>query len=185
VTSDEPDDAAGQGDGATVGDVQDATVAQADFAFQLRAERAAQGDGRIYTVNYSARDGSGHASAAARSVSVPQSRSGLVDPIRLLVQQTAQGTRIAWSAVAGAQFYNVIRGSLENLRVRSQTIELGNVTCVESRSPQTDTQHFEDAVQPALGAGFFYLVEYNDGQPSSYGEESAPLPRVVGSGGCN
>ena len=184
LVSNEPDDSTDKGDGATLNDIQEASPGQADFEFLLRAERAALGNGRIYTVTYTANDASGHGSSATSSVTVPLSRSGVVDPVNLAVRQTGAGTRIDWTVVPGALFYNAIRGRLANLRVRAQTIDLGDVVCLESRSLDTDTQHFEDVEEPDAGAGFFYLVEYDDGLPSTYGEESAQLPRAVRSGDC-
>ena len=43
----------------------------------------------------------------------------------------------------------------------------------------------EDTEMPALGAGFFYLVQFHDvlGH-NSYGTESASRPRVVGLEDC-
>src|SRR6185295_8854970 len=61
VGSSEPDDAAGNSDGATASDVQGADVDAADTTLLLRAERDAHGPGRVYTLTYSARDTSGNA----------------------------------------------------------------------------------------------------------------------------
>jgi hypothetical protein len=74
IVSDEPDDAPGNGDGHTVGDIQGATLGTADFHFKLRAERAGSGDGRTYTVTYTATDACGLSTAAAAVVVVPHSR---------------------------------------------------------------------------------------------------------------
>jgi hypothetical protein len=41
-----------------------------------------------------------------------------------------------------------------------------------------------DAEIPAPGKAFFYLVEFDDGQSSTYGSVSAPKPRVPGAGVC-
>ncbi len=71
VTSNEPDDAPGLGDGATVNDIQGADTGTADFAFSLRAERARLGFGRIYRATYAATDASGNVSVAERHVLVP------------------------------------------------------------------------------------------------------------------
>lgn len=71
VTSDEPDDAKGSGDGKTVNDIQGAETGAEDYEFQLRAERAGKGDGRIYTVTYTATDESGNSASASATVVVP------------------------------------------------------------------------------------------------------------------
>ena len=54
ITSDEPDD--GLGDGDTPDDIQDAEFGTADTNFKLRAERSGTGDGRTYTIVYTAYD---------------------------------------------------------------------------------------------------------------------------------
>src|SRR5262249_8598667 len=56
ITSSEPDDDPGGGDGHTSDDIQDAVVGSADMSFALRAERDASGSGRVYTATYSAID---------------------------------------------------------------------------------------------------------------------------------
>ena len=59
VTSNEPDNDQGKpydpqdstsGDGNTINDIQGAVIGTEDYEFQLRAERAGAGDGRIYTI---------------------------------------------------------------------------------------------------------------------------------------
>jgi hypothetical protein len=67
VTSSEPDDAVGEGDGHTTGDV----VIGADGQIQLRAERAGGGPGRTYTLTYRAVDGNGNVTTTAATVRVP------------------------------------------------------------------------------------------------------------------
>jgi uncharacterized repeat protein (TIGR01451 family) len=71
VTSDEPDDAIG--DGNTINDI----VIGADCrSVQLRAERAGTGDGRVYTVTLLLRDSGGFVVRAFFEVSVPHSQDG-------------------------------------------------------------------------------------------------------------
>ncbi len=67
VESSEPDDANGGGDGSTVNDV----VVLDDTTFELRAERSGSGDGRTYTLTYSATDASGNETEATCTVFVP------------------------------------------------------------------------------------------------------------------
>jgi alpha-tubulin suppressor-like RCC1 family protein len=74
VTSNEPDDAPGGGDGDTTGDIQGFDVGTADTAGLLRAERAGSGSGRVYTLTYSARDGAGNESTCTATVRVPHDR---------------------------------------------------------------------------------------------------------------
>jgi hypothetical protein len=68
VFSDEPDN--GPGDGNTINDI----VVVDETHFRLRAERAAGGDGRTYTITYLATDASGNTTLASATVTVPMSR---------------------------------------------------------------------------------------------------------------
>jgi hypothetical protein len=68
VTSNEPDN--GLGDGDTAGDI----VITGPGTVSLRAERAAQGNGRIYTILFEARDAAGNASTKTVTVTVPKSQ---------------------------------------------------------------------------------------------------------------
>jgi 6-phosphogluconolactonase (cycloisomerase 2 family) len=70
--SSEPDDTAGAGDGRTMEDVRDASTGQDDRALLLRAERAAPGPGRVYTLTYRVADPSGNARLAVVTVRVPR-----------------------------------------------------------------------------------------------------------------
>lgn len=74
VTSSEPDDAPDDGDGDTVNDVQGAAVGTDDREVLLRAERAGEGSGRVYTMTYRATDATGNATEAAVEVLVPHDR---------------------------------------------------------------------------------------------------------------
>jgi hypothetical protein len=67
VTSNEPDDAPGGGDGNTANDV----VIVDDDTFQLRAERDENGSGRVYTVTYRATDACGNVTEGQAAVTVP------------------------------------------------------------------------------------------------------------------
>ena len=80
ITSDEPDDTKGKpydsenptsGDGNTVSDIQGADIGTEDYEFQLRAERAGAGDGRVYTITYTVTDASGNEASASATVVVP------------------------------------------------------------------------------------------------------------------
>ena len=68
VTSNEPDD--GLGDGDTADDFQ----ITGPMALNLRAERAGNGSGRIYTITVEARDAAGNASTATVLITVPVSQ---------------------------------------------------------------------------------------------------------------
>lgn len=72
VTSNEPDN--GLGDGDTAGDIQDAALGTADTEISLRAERQGNGDGRIYTITYTATDASNNGDQAVAVVVVPKNQ---------------------------------------------------------------------------------------------------------------
>jgi hypothetical protein len=69
VTSNEPDSGLGHGDRPH--DIQRARIGQDDRKFYLRAEHAHRGNGRIYTVVYSARDAAGNTVTRTGQVIVP------------------------------------------------------------------------------------------------------------------
>ena len=71
MTSSEPDDAAGMGDGATTDDIQRAAIGTPDAVLLLRAEREGDGPGRKYELTYVASDRSGNASTSVAVVTVP------------------------------------------------------------------------------------------------------------------
>ena len=76
VKSNEPDDAPGNGDGSTTGDIRGFDLGTADTAGQLRAERAGKGGGRVYTLTYAARDAAGNERTCTTTVTVPHDCSG-------------------------------------------------------------------------------------------------------------
>jgi hypothetical protein len=75
LTSSEPDN--GTGDGDTVGDIQGADIGTDDRNFLLRAERAGNGDGRVYTALYNVTDDSGNSTNGLAQVIVPHDQGDL------------------------------------------------------------------------------------------------------------
>lgn len=73
VTSDEPEDATGGGDGNTKNDIVIASDCQ---SVQLRSERQGSGNGRVYMIHLSLNDGNGNTGAATCFVTVPKSQNG-------------------------------------------------------------------------------------------------------------
>ncbi len=177
VTSDEPDDAPGSGDGSTIGDV----VIEAD-RFLLRAERLTGGDGRTYTVVYEATttNGSQLTTQVSATVVVPRVVNGSVDPVTLSLARGPQGTIVSWPLVDGAEGYHAIRGDRRSIVERPQEIDLGAVVCLASTPGGA-----VDAAVPPPGVVYFYVVEYvDDGLASGYGTESVSKPREPSSGAC-
>jgi hypothetical protein len=73
ITSNEPED--GLGDGDTAPDIVGALTGTPDTEFELRAERAGNGSGRIYTVIYTASDACGNSTADTATVRVNHSKN--------------------------------------------------------------------------------------------------------------
>ncbi len=73
VSSDEPEDVNGGGDGNTLNDI---VIASDCKSVQLRRERQGGGNGRVYTLHLSVRDGNGNIGVAMCFVTVPHSQNG-------------------------------------------------------------------------------------------------------------
>jgi len=67
VSSDEPENAAGAGDGSTLNDI---VIAADCKSVQLRAERVGNLNGRVYTITFRVVDSSGNIRIASRTVTV-------------------------------------------------------------------------------------------------------------------
>src|SRR5262249_46538356 len=144
-----------------------------DFQFSLRAERNANGPGRTYTVTYRAFDASGNSTDASTPVFVPHDLDGQTEPLSITVHQNEAGTIVAWPAVSGARFYDVIRGDVRSLRDTGNLYSLGQPTIITSMISDTSTAAHPDPSLPPEGDAYFYLVEYDDGAPSGFGTESS------------
>lgn len=81
VTSSEPDDAPGMGDGHTAPDIAGAEVGTPDRDVELRAERGRYGPGRTYTLAYTAADAAGNLAVATGIVRVPHDRGAPGEPL--------------------------------------------------------------------------------------------------------
>jgi hypothetical protein len=73
ITSNEPDN--GPGDGNQPDDIQDTDYGTLDTWFSLRAERAGQNKGRVYTITYTAVDGANNTTTTVATVTVPHNAS--------------------------------------------------------------------------------------------------------------
>jgi titin len=73
VTSDEPEDANGNGDGNTLNDM---VIANGCHSVQLREERNGNGNGRVYRIHVAISDGCGNTATASFPVSVRKSQGG-------------------------------------------------------------------------------------------------------------
>jgi hypothetical protein len=76
VTSDEPDDIAGGGDGNTINDM---VIAPGCKSVQLRAERNGSGNGRVYTITFRVRDASGNTKTVTSKLNIYASSPNVID----------------------------------------------------------------------------------------------------------
>ncbi|HUD71785.1 MAG TPA: thrombospondin type 3 repeat-containing protein [Dongiaceae bacterium] len=182
VTSSEPDDAAGNNDGATTGDIQGATPGTADADVTLRAERDGRGAGRVYALTYAAVDGSGNVAPAIATVTVPHDQGHGPEPLLMQLAPAAPGAnnvRIFWPAVDGATGYDVILGDLAAWHVTNGVLGLGGVQFLAQGTTLTSTTESAGSATPASGQCFFYLVQERTSRgPAGYGTETGPWPRV-------
>jgi hypothetical protein len=181
VTSSEPDDAQGNGDGKTVNDIQNAAPGTPDLSFDLRSERAGTGQGRVYTATYTATDSSGNVATGNGTSFVPHDHDGIADPLSLTMRMSGGEAVLDWTAVADADDYSVIRGNQAGVGEQPAFIDIGQVDCLASGTGSTTLR---DAANPDVDQVFFYLVAYHHGQSSTYGAPSASKPRVAAGGNC-
>lgn len=73
VSSDEPEDSPGGGDGNTLNDI---VISPNCKSVQLRAERQGSGNGRVYTITFRVSDAAGDTATATSRVRVPKSQNG-------------------------------------------------------------------------------------------------------------
>jgi HYR domain len=186
VTSSEPDDAAGLGDGATTGDIGSVALGTPAASIPIRSERAGTGSGRTYELHYLATDAGGNTAPAVAVITVPRDETGGPEPLLIHVENPPGGSRLYWSAVPGALGYDVIRGSLDAIRVDGSQTTLGSVSVLARGMGGTSLVDSSGA-NPTMGHGFFYLIQQRTSYGGvGYGTESAPRPRVPSAcgGGC-
>lgn len=181
VTSSEPDDAPGDGDGHTDGDI---TLGAADTEVLLRAERAGSGTGRFYTIAYTATDSSGNPGVAEAGVLVPHEQGGRAEPVEVEITRSVVGatSSLSWSAVAGDTSYNVFRGSISGMSSIGSFTVVQNAACLGRALATPALSGGAMDEDPAIGEAFFYVVEYFDGGYSGYGTATGGGEVVIISG---
>ena len=189
ITSSEPDDAPGDGDGRTTGDITGSDLGTSDAEVWLRAERSSSGTGRTYQLTYTATDASGHSASALVLVTVPRDLGQGPDPLSIGLEHSAvSGTaHIYWTRVDGALGYDLITGDVASLRMTADRISLGTVRVPARLTTTLAWDEPATAPSPQSGKAIFYLLQYRDDHGASgFGSESVPLPRQPESceGGC-
>jgi hypothetical protein len=190
ATSSEPDDAPGNGDGSTTGDIgapSPVPGSTADIVIPLRAERAGTGSGRVYEVRFQAGDASGNGSPASATVVVPHDLGHGPEPLLMRVEPgpSGAGTRMTWPGIAAGAAYDVIAGDLGAWRVAGGRLMLGPVRVLARGTSATSL--VDPDGPPARGRARFYLIQATaPGITAGYSTESAPWPRLPDScdGGC-
>jgi sugar lactone lactonase YvrE len=187
ATSNELDDAPGDGDGFTTGDISGADLGTADTLVSVRAERLETGSGRTYDLRYESADAAGNVSAVSVLVHVPHDNAPGPDPLQLRLQPgaTKESARILWDPVLGATGYDLIMGDLANVSRQPSLLSLGQVTVLAAGTQVTDYLEAPGGPLPAVGKTWFFLMQYRqtDGTPSGYGSVFAALPREPASCG--
>lgn len=191
ITSSETDDASGSQDGATTGDIAQAAIGTADSNLLLRAERDGKGPGRVYELIYRAIDGAGNTTTASAVVTVPHDQGQGPEPLLMRLEPlstTSKAQRIFWPALHDATGYDVIRGTLSQVRRVNGVTNLGPVSVLTRNTALTTVSEPMTAPTPPVGEAYFYLVQQRtpDRGASGWGSEPAPWPRTPGSceGGC-
>jgi hypothetical protein len=190
VTSSEPDDAAGPQDGATAQDIQQAAIGTADASMLLRAEREGKGPGRVYELIYRATDGAGNTATASGVVTVPHDQGQGPEPVLMRLEPLADGSgaqRIYWPAIHDATGYDVIRGTLSEVRRENGVTHLGAVAVLARNTTVTTVSEPLTAPIPPVGEAFFYQIQERIAdRATGWGSEPAPWPRQPDScdGGC-
>lgn len=126
ITSNEPDD--GKGDGNTDGDIQGVDYGTPDVDFALRSERSGGGDGRKYTIIYTASDGSGNTTPDTVCVRVPHDQSGMA---LCSVGFSANGASLDPQA-AGFRMVVVSTPEMDAWRLDPKRVYVGNQAVVMS-----------------------------------------------------
>jgi hypothetical protein len=182
ITSSEPDDAPGDGDGATSNDIGAWTQGTSQSSLMLRAERSGNGPGRVYQISYAATDASGNTTPALAIVTVPHDQGSGPEPLLMQLRTNGAPDRaeLFWPALPEAIGYDVI--SVNRTRIVStgdQTtfdaarvlLRGGNVTYV--------TEGPGDLV-PLPGEAIIYFIQPRTAQGGAgYGTAKAPWPRVA------
>jgi hypothetical protein len=186
ATSSELDDAEGDGDGRTVGDVAGAEIGAPDAEILLRAERDGDGPGRTYELIYAATDASGNSVSALAIVTVPHDLGSGPEPLilRLEPNGTPGMAQLYWSTVPGAGGYDLISGDLSQARVEDGRLLLGEVRVLARGTPDTAWTEESFGLIPDPGKALFYVIQYRDATGGKgYGTATAPWPRLPASCG--
>src|SRR5262249_27543973 len=157
IASSEPDDAAGNNDGATTADVQGADLGASDASLLLRAERDGGGSGRVYLLTYRAVDPSGNGATAAATATLPHDLGQGAEPLLIQgapAQNGSGGVTIVWPVVSGAVAYDVITGDLQGWHVDHGALDVGPVKVLARESVALSLTEPAAAGDPPVGHAY-------------------------------
>jgi hypothetical protein len=104
--------------------------------------------------------------------------------LRLEPNGTPGMAQFYWSAVPGAEGYDLISGDLSQVRVQDSRLLLGEVRVLAGGTPGTSWTEESHGLIPDPGRALFYVMQYRDGTGGrGYGTATAPWPRVPASCG--
>jgi len=160
--------------------------------YALRAAGVDRGDpvleaGRAWLLSHQQPDGSwtandwvgGTPSAVAPSMWAALALASFPSPLATL---RLTGSAITWSAVEGAENYDVVRGSVSALTESAGAASLGPLSCLAAAVPDLQAT---DAAVPAPGQAFFYVFRIRRTNAHDiYGRTSGGHDRTPGSGDC-
>ncbi|MBZ5639892.1 MAG: S8 family serine peptidase, partial [Acidobacteriia bacterium] len=136
-------------------------------------------NGTSYTYSVRYNNGCG-LSAATAGVAAADVVCSATTPTGQTVVAYGAGT-LNWTAVSGATWYDVVRGTLSVLQSSGGNFTTATDSC--SSNDQVGTSYTDGSV-PALGDGYWYLVRagncagqgtYDEGQPSQIGSRDAEI----------
>jgi subtilisin family serine protease len=189
VLSSEPDDAAGEGDGSTTGDIDGIDAGTPDAEIRLRAERAGDGPGRLYQLAYRVTDAGQNSAEGLAIVAVPHDLGA--GPETLLMQLQPNGlpgkVRIDWPAPFGSVGFDVVAGNLANVSLVGDELLLTTAQVLARATAATSIDEGVDGPVPPLGEAIIYLIQQRtDAGGTGYGTATAPWPRLPAAcpGGC-
>jgi hypothetical protein len=158
-----------------------------DTKVYLRSERSWLGTGRIYELTYTTADAAGNVRNAVAQVRVPFLLGLHADAMQMSLAPTGTPGKahIYWDSVPDASGYDLITGDLANVVQGADATSLGAVTVLAAGTTANDFLEPSGGPQPPAGRVYFYLIQYRfpDGTTSSYGSDSAGLPREPASCG--
>jgi N-acetylneuraminic acid mutarotase len=93
--------------------------------------------------------------SGGRYCDVPCTSPAPAGSATILVESQAGAEVVSWAPLAGADLYDLVRGSLDQLNASGGDFTSSTQACLINDQPGTS---YADTVEPAVGSGFFYLV---------------------------